>query len=206
MAKKVVKLAPQFADLPEQIKAALLPLTPGHRKFVAAYCSEANGNASEAARMAGYSPTSAPFQGLTLKRREDVRTAIAVWMDHYAATSTELTQRIADLAFHSDPGFFTHYDATDKTVKFKTDAVNWARNKHRIKSIKFDPLTSRVVEVQLYDAQKAQDTLAKIMKLYAPAQFNLILFYQKASNEELIAKAEEARKRLRAGGYVEVAV
>jgi len=206
MAKKAIKLAPVYDTLPAAVKAALLLLTPGHRKFVAAFCGEANGNGSEAARLAGYSVTSAPFQSVLLLRRAEVRAAIAVWMDHYAVTSTELTARVADLAMNSHPGFFTTYDDTTKAVKFQTDAVSWARNKHRIKSIKFDPLTSRVVEVTLYDAQKAQDTLAKIMKLYAPAQVNLILFYQKATNAELIAKAEEARKRLRAGGYVEVAV
>lgn len=82
---RLVKLAKERARLVRQLQPKQVaapkekprpPLGERHRRFVEAYMGEAAGNASEAARIAGYSPKRAKAAGLTALSHPSVKAAI----------------------------------------------------------------------------------------------------------------------------------
>ena len=71
-------------------------LTTKQRRFVEAYCGEARFNASEAARIAGYSD--AGQSGWELKKKPEVLAHIEARLNSYAASSAEALTELADVA------------------------------------------------------------------------------------------------------------
>ena len=67
-----------------------------HRRFILAYVGEARFNASEAARIAGY--TDPAQAGWVLKKREDVRACIDALLAEHALSSTEVLAELRDVA------------------------------------------------------------------------------------------------------------
>lgn len=66
--------------------------------FVAAYLGDARGNATEAARIAGYSERTAYSQGHDLLKKPEIQAAIQAWRDEVKASAiTDLSYRVARL-------------------------------------------------------------------------------------------------------------
>lgn len=77
------------------------PLSERERRFVAAYCGEATGNATRAAELAGFSPRSARFQGSKLATRRNIRAAIEAYRKKLErpsiADATERREILSDM-------------------------------------------------------------------------------------------------------------
>lgn len=198
MARSLVPQLPP--DLPDGVKATLLPLNPRQLRFVMAYCGdEAFGNGTRAAKVAGYSAKSAYTTQNELLRNPKVKAAVEAWFAHTQMGAMELTARVADMA-RIDAGAFLTYDTTSKSVKF--DGKQLGVYSRWIRSFECDPITGRITKLVAHDAQRAQATLAKILQLFSDGpQFVFRLQARRASNDEVLAKLEEARVRaLTAGG------
>lgn len=72
-------------------------LTLKQEKFVAAYLGAANGNATEAARMAGYKQPA--VYGQQLLRKTYISARIKAQVAEYAGTSKEVLDELASVAF-----------------------------------------------------------------------------------------------------------
>jgi hypothetical protein len=194
---QVTSLLP--SDLPDSVKATLLPLNPKQQRFVIAYCGdEAFGNGSAAARLAGYSAKSAYTTQNELLRNPKVRAAVDAWFATYAMSATELTARVADLA-KVDAGAFLRYEKKTKSVVF--DGKRLSMFSRWIKSFECDPVTGRITKLVPHDPQRAHQTLAKILQLFTDGpQFVFRLQARRASDNEVLAKLEEARARALAAG------
>jgi hypothetical protein len=82
-------------------------------------------------------------------------------------------------------------------------AENGLRFELWIRAIEVDPETGAVTRLILHDAQKAQDTLAKILKLFSDApQFIFRLQVRSAPDEEITRRLEEARAQARGVAYL----
>lgn len=197
-----------FKDLPIGVQSAMRPLALKQQRFVAAYCGEARGNASLAARIAGYTEKSCAFHGSAQLRDPQVRKAVEAWMTEFAMSAVELTARIAELA-QVTPGPFIKVqkvkgaDGKEQEVAaLNITAENWARYQHWVRALEVDPATGNVTRLHLHNAQQAQATLAKILKLFSDApQVTLNVYYEKLSNEELVEQIEAARAMARSGVY-----
>lgn len=194
--KKVLRLGPaRFRDLPREVRDTLAVLDPRRRKFVIAYCSEYIGNATQAAKAAGYSAKSAHVQGSWVLKSPDVAAAVEAWWAAFAMTSTELVARIGDLA-KAHPGPFTRWDPATKSLKFEVTEENWERYKHWVRSVEVDPVTRAVTKCILNDPQKAQEMMAKCRKLYSDQPLTNFNLFVRMSDEELMQQAEELRQRI----------
>ena len=193
--------------LPKTVQTALRDLPPKQQLFVMAYCGEARGNGSLAARLAGYTQAASGFQSWQLLTMPQVRVAIDTWMDEFAMSAAELTARIADLAL-ANPGPFAEVieevvgkgknAKTTRVLRYDITPENWARYQHWVRAIEVDGRTGRVTKLLLHDAQRAMETLAKIRKLFNDApQINLMVYLEKLSDEDLLKQLDEARAALR---------
>lgn len=99
-------------------------LTPKQRRFVDAYCGPARFNASEAARLAGYSETSAARIGYDLKKTPYIRARIDEILDAHTLTEPELLHELTDVAMRELHEFveITRYDKDGEPVAAKMDA------------------------------------------------------------------------------------
>lgn len=205
---------PNLKDLPQAVAAVLADLPPKQQRFVAAYCGEARGNSSLAARLAGYTAASAGFHGYSLLKIPQVRKAVDAWMAAYAMSAAELTARIADLAV-VHPGPFTKVVmetvTTGKGKQKKTTQIpvlkyvmteeTWERYQHWVRAIEVDARTGAITKLHLHDAQRAQATLAKILKLYSDQPIlTLNLYLQNLSDEGLLDELMKARAAVTNGG------
>jgi hypothetical protein len=157
-----------LAHLPKKIQNTLKDLPPKQQRFVMAYCGEARGNGSLAARIAGYPAASAGFQGYSLLTEPVIRQAVDSWMHEFAMGSAELTARIADTAL-ANPGPFVVVDPTTNKAKLEITEANWARYQHWVRALEVDPKSQQITKLHLYDSQRAMSTLAKILKLFSDA-------------------------------------
>lgn len=192
-ARGVVK---ELRDLPKAVVEALDGLQPKLQRFVAAYCGEAHGNGALAAKIAGCPPTAAPQQAHDFLTRPQVRAAVDAWMTAYAMSAAELTHRIGDLAEANVGPFVTHDPATNELF-YQVTPDNWERYKHWIKEMDFNS-KGKVTRLVLHDVQRAQATLAKILKLFSDAPIvNLTLYLAKLSDADLMKELQTARAALR---------
>lgn len=142
---------PKPDDLPE--------LTVRQRLFVSAFLGPATGNASEAARIAGYS--SPRQQGTENLAKPAIRAAIEEKLDQVAMTADEVLLRLSDQA-SADIGRFLRYDASGEPgIDIK--AMKDAGKTHLIKGIK---PTKYGVVIELHDAQAALEKLGRYHKLF----------------------------------------
>ena len=72
-------------------------LTTKQRRFVEAYCGEARFNASEAARLAGYSEN-AGSEGWRLRKNPEISAHIEDRLNTYSASSAEALNELTDVA------------------------------------------------------------------------------------------------------------
>ena len=109
-----------MADSQGQLKK----LTPMQDKFVQAYCGEARFNASEAARLAGYSEKSRGTIGHDLKNTPNIRARIDEILDANTLTNTEILRELTDIGMRDLHEFIevTKYDKDGNPVAAKMDA------------------------------------------------------------------------------------
>ena len=207
----------QLKDLPPVVRESLLRCTPQERRFVVAYCGRAAGNGTLAVKLAGgkgdYGSRAALASALI--RKEAVRVAIDAWMTTFATSGAEVTTAIADMARCSlepfleiepirrttkvargtrgKPGKSTVVETGGGVRLRKQTDESWARHAHWIKTIKCDPKTGRVTDLQVHDRLKALEMQAKVLKLYTDApQINNFMYMQSLSDDDLLKEYEQA--------------
>lgn len=135
------------------------PLTFRQRLFVVYYLGEAGGNASEAARMAGYAE---PRQeGSRLLTNADIRAAIDAKLDKAALSADEVLARLSEMA----TGDISDFISVNAAGGFTLDLAKAlkAGKLHLVKKIKqtrFGPV------LELYDALAALEKLGRYHGLF----------------------------------------
>lgn len=136
-----------------------MALTFKQRLFVAAYLGESNGNATDAARRAGYGN---PDIGRQLLRNITIRAAIDARLDGAALSANEVLARISELATGTLGDFVEVND--DDTWKVSLKKARRLRKLGLIKKLKVTK--DGATEIELHDPQSALDKLAKFHALY----------------------------------------
>ena len=131
-------------------------LTPKELLFVNYYLT--NGlNATYAAKMAGYSSTSAYELGHRLLKKVEIKRLIDQYLKNESMETQELLKLLSDTAKNKAIQF-VNIDGTVDLQAIKDNGLM-----HLVKSVRKGK--GGKIYVTFYDAQKAQDTLAKIHKL-----------------------------------------
>ena len=137
-------------------------LTPMQRIFISEYL--ATWNATKAATKAGYSEKTAYSQGARLLKNVEVAAAIDAELGKRALTANEVLARLADHARGTADDFLVVVGDDDASIAMPNFARAKAANKlHLVKQFKIDK--EGAISFQLYDAQKALVTLARIHRL-----------------------------------------
>jgi phage terminase small subunit len=154
-----------------------MKLTYKQRLFVYAYLGEADGNASEAARIAGYGqPHSA---GPRLLADERIRSLISRRVDQAAMSADEVLARLSEFA-SADIGDYVDEQA-DGTIKIDLDKARKANRTRVIKKIKVTKRTyttkqgteeEQTTELELHSPLVALDKLAQHHGLYRELKAN----------------------------------
>jgi hypothetical protein len=106
------------------VEGADVELGPKQQRFVDAYLGEAKGNATEAARLAGYKETrreSLAQQGSRLYRNVEIQAAIRARVSELAMTAEEVLAGLAEIA-RGDMGLFVEGDHKGNP-RIRLDAV-----------------------------------------------------------------------------------
>jgi phage terminase small subunit len=90
-------------------------LSAKQQKFVDAYLGDARGNASEAARLAGYSAKTAGQQGSRLLKNVEIQAAISDRVSELAMTAEEVLAHLTEIA-RGDIGQFLEAQVYGKPV------------------------------------------------------------------------------------------
>lgn len=155
----------------QQNTSAPVDLTDQERIFIDEYflCGF---NQSEAARKAGYSVKSARVQGHRLITRDNIRKEIERRFAEHAMTANEAIARLASIA-RGDSNDLLDADGDVSIRKLrergKTHLVKKIKRTKRTYPSKGDeePYTEERIEVELYDAQAALNTILKELHLKA---------------------------------------
>lgn len=146
-------------------------LTHKQRLFVDYYLGEANGNATKAARMAGYSCPSE--QGSQLLRKTSVRAAIDSMLAGAAMSAKEVLARLSEFA-SADIGDYVSLDA-DGDGWVDISKAKRAKRMRVVKKLKFTKktfereglaTTDQTAEIELHSPLTALDKLAQYHRLY----------------------------------------
>lgn len=129
-------------------------LTLKQQLFVDAYLGEANGNATEAARIAGYA--SPRIQGSENLTKPDIRAAIDSRLAQSAMSSAEVLARLSEHASGSIGDVIT----LTEDGGYKLDLLK-AKASGKIKLIKKLSPTKDGIGIEMYDAQAALDKLGR---------------------------------------------
>jgi len=135
-------------------------LTYKETLFVNAYLGEANGNGSEAARIAGYHHPGQLAYRLLQKR--SIRTAIAARVTEAAMPANEVLARISEFA-SADMGNFLDIDK--KSGAWNVNLVK-ARRAGKTKLVKKIKATKDGTEIELHSPLDALDKLARYHGFY----------------------------------------
>jgi hypothetical protein len=137
----------------------LKSLTYRQRMFIAAYLGQTNGNATEAARIAGYA--SPRVDGARTLANVGVRAQIEAKVASVTLPSDEVLARIGDFA-SIDVGEFITTDANGQPA-IDLDAMKRAGKTHLIKGIRY---TKFGTVIELHDAHAALEKLGKYHRLF----------------------------------------
>ena len=129
-----------------------------HRLFVAAYLGDANGSATEAARMAGYAQPHS--QGPRLLNNVGVRAAIDAKLSHVAMRPDEVLARLSDMA-SVDMDDFT--DVNKLGFNLNLLKARAAGKLHLVKKLSHNQFG---VVIELHDSQAALEKLARYHALF----------------------------------------
>lgn len=131
-------------------------LTPKELLFINYFLSH-NLNATLAAKLAGYSEVSAYELGHRLLKKVEVKKVIDQYLKNESLESLELLKRISDTAKNKASAYINDDGSVD-LQGLKEDGLM-----HLVKSITKGK--GGRTTVTFYDAQRAQETLAKVHKL-----------------------------------------
>jgi phage terminase small subunit len=131
-------------------------LTPKELLFINYYLAN-NLNATLAAKLAGFSQASAYELGHRLLKKVEVKKVIDQYLKNESIEAQELLKRLSDTAKNRAMDYLN----PDGTVDLRSLKDNGLM--HLVKSVRKGK--GGKIHVTFYDAQKAQDTLAKILKL-----------------------------------------
>lgn len=144
------------------------------RLFLVNFLGKCQGNAEEAARLAGYRyPAST---GSSLLQHPIIYAAIQAKLEEAAMTSDEVLARLSDIASGDQDDFLDEVDCQtgadeignpifEKRMRFNYAKAKKRGKTHLIKKMKFDK-DGRIEEVELYGAPDALDKLARVHGLY----------------------------------------
>lgn len=135
-------------------------LTYKQRLFVSYYLGVSNGNATDAARRAGYG--SPETLGRRLVRKGTIRAAIDARLDEVALTSDEILSRLSDIATGSLEQFIEVRD--DGGYQLNLTKAKRKRRLHCLKKIKQGQFG---VELVMHDPLNALDKLGKYRRLWS---------------------------------------
>lgn len=133
---------------------ALRELTYKQRIFVAAYLGQAGGNATEAARIAGYSWPEK--QGYQLLGKTSIKAAVATKLAQVAMSSDEVLARLSDMASADVAEFLDIKD----DGSFDID-VKGAKRRGKTHLIKKLTPTKFGLAIELHDSQAALEKLGR---------------------------------------------
>jgi hypothetical protein len=139
------------------------PLTYRQRLFVAAYLGAAGGNATEAARMAGY--RCPKQQGHRLLTNVDIMAAVDARLESAGLGADEVLARLSDIASADIGDLAGFFVEADGVARFDLKAAHAAGLSHIIKSVRVGPAG---VAVELHDSLAALIVLAKHWGLLGP--------------------------------------
>jgi hypothetical protein len=167
------------------------PLLPGaegltfkQRLFVAFYLGQANGNATEAARMAGYA-TPHP-EGARLLRNATVRAAVDAHLAHAAMSADEILARLSEIA-SVDMGDFITVHSRGHRLDLKK-----AKNAGKLHLVKKLIPTKNGLSIELQDAFAALVQLARYHGLFVDRSDD------RPASTESLADPEAAKRALMA--------
>jgi phage terminase small subunit len=144
-------------------------LTSKQRLFVAYYLGEAKGNATQAARMAGYS--SPQKQGSQLLAKTRIRAAIESKLAKVAMSADEVLARLSEFAAADLSDFISVTDDGEGWV----DLTRTKKRLRIVKKLKFTKrtfereglsTTDQTAEIELHSPLAALDKLAQYHRLY----------------------------------------
>lgn len=148
-----------------------MDLTYKQRLFVAAYLGKANGNATEAARIAGYNHPNTVGPRLLVK--VGIQAAIEAKLAQAAMSADEVLARLSE---HASSDMATYLKiAPDGTFQIDLSKAKRAKRTRVIRKVKVSTKTFTTdqgesvevkSELELYDAQAALEKLAKFHRLY----------------------------------------
>ena len=138
-------------------------LTSKQRKFIDAYLGQANGNATEAARLAGYqgNPDALRVEGSRLLTNANISTEIERVLTEYAMPKEEILARLTDQA-RGAAECLTIISPHVAGIDF--EKLREANKLHLIKSLKYTDKGQLIVE--FYDAQSALEKLGRYYRLF----------------------------------------
>ncbi len=176
-------------------------LTAKEVRFVLAFCGDANGNQTEAAKMAGFGTTrpSSQVSGSKLMATEQVKEAIRKYFDSMSASSEEILKRLTDDARVNMAGLihFVSDGAGGKMAKLNLTPENLQKYGCLIKEIETDGFTGLVRKVKLVDGQMARRDLAKIRRLFTDTATEVNLYQlHDLEDREVVSRLQAARDRL----------
>ena len=165
--------------------------------FVLEYTGRAKCNATEAAKLAGYTGTRTVLQstGAILMANPKVKAAILKRFDTLSAPSEEIVKRMTDDA-RGDMAPFIEFDGKGRPKVRLTEEL-LAKYGPLIKEIETDPETGYIRKIKLNDSQAARRDLAKIRRLFTDAPTVNIFQLQELSDEELQQRMALSRTKLR---------
>ncbi|MGE4196003.1 MAG: terminase small subunit [Phycisphaerales bacterium] len=144
----------------------MLSLNGKRKLFVHYYLNESKGNATDAARRAGYSNAEI---GRQLLRNLTVRAAIDAGLDEAGLTSNEILARLSEIAL-SDIGDFIKTSIDDNgNETFNIDILKAKRHK-RTAVLKKVKVGRNGVEIELLDPLAALEKLGKFRGMWEKSE------------------------------------
>jgi hypothetical protein len=137
-------------------------LTFRQRLFVSYYLGESNGNATDAARRAGYADPNS--QGPRLSVNVSIRAAIDAKLEGPALAADEVLARLSEVA-SVDMDDFVRITARGGTLDLKR-----ARERGKTHLIKSLRPTKYGLAIELHDSQAALEKLGRYHGLFGPAK------------------------------------
>lgn len=137
-----------------------MELTAKQRLFVSFYLGESAGNATDAARKAGYS--SPDTMGRRLVRKGPVRAAIDARLDEVALTSNQILARLSEMAMGGVGDFLKVDDAGGVAFDFAA-----ARRRGKLPLLKKYKADDKGTQIETHDPIRALDLLGKYRRLWS---------------------------------------
>lgn len=156
-----------------QNEDAYASLTAREKRFVDAYVGEAGGNATEAARIAGFSDTSRNslhVQGARMLRNATIKAAVSDRVNQFAMSAEEILANIADIARNSSIAGMLDAETYGKPSIILTErdpATGQKRIREQAqKYLKKLSITEEGVSVEVYDRFAALVQLGKYHRIW----------------------------------------